>query len=135
MTVCSLPVTTLLLLIAGISQMTNIEAKTLTFNTWCFARDRPPVFHFFKIFLLRLRLLPNTFQNALDTTESAPQGQGDAHFDAVSDFSTTRNRADEVGSGLDNAGKTTIVKKIMNEDVNNVSPTLGFIIKTIDYEG
>ncbi|KAJ2897976.1 ARF/SAR superfamily [Zalerion maritima] len=37
--------------------------------------------------------------------------------------------------GLDNAGKTTIVKKVMNEDVNSVSPTLGFIIKTIDYEG
>ncbi|KAI4135883.1 MAG: hypothetical protein LQ347_000267 [Umbilicaria vellea] len=37
--------------------------------------------------------------------------------------------------GLDNAGKTTIVKRIMNEDVNTVSPTLGFIIKTIDYHG
>ncbi|KAJ1335359.1 ADP-ribosylation factor-like protein 2 [Microdochium nivale] len=37
--------------------------------------------------------------------------------------------------GLDNAGKTTIVKKIMDEDVNTVSPTLGFIIKTIDFEG
>lgn len=37
--------------------------------------------------------------------------------------------------GLDNAGKTTIVKCIMNEDVNTVSPTLGFIIKTIDYQG
>lgn len=37
--------------------------------------------------------------------------------------------------GLDNAGKTTIVKKIMGEDVNTVSPTLGFIIKTIEYEG
>ncbi|KAK8137762.1 ADP-ribosylation factor [Apiospora sp. TS-2023a] len=37
--------------------------------------------------------------------------------------------------GLDNAGKTTIVKRIMNEDVNTVSPTLGFIIKTIEYEG
>jgi hypothetical protein len=37
--------------------------------------------------------------------------------------------------GLDNAGKTTIVKKIMNEDVNGVSPTLGFIIKTIEYDG
>lgn len=37
--------------------------------------------------------------------------------------------------GLDNAGKTTIVKKIMNEDVSSVSPTLGFIIKTIDYDG
>ena len=37
--------------------------------------------------------------------------------------------------GLDNAGKTTIVKRIMGEDINTVSPTLGFIIKTIDYEG
>ncbi|KAK2729196.1 ADP-ribosylation factor family protein [Colletotrichum kahawae] len=37
--------------------------------------------------------------------------------------------------GLDNAGKTTIVKKIMGEDVNTVSPTLGFIIKTIAYDG
>lgn len=27
------------------------------------------------------------------------------------------------------------MKKIMNEDVNSVSPTLGFIIKTIDYDG
>ncbi|EXJ92315.1 ADP-ribosylation factor-like protein 2 [Capronia epimyces CBS 606.96] len=37
--------------------------------------------------------------------------------------------------GLDSAGKTTIVKKIMNEDVNTVSPTLGFIIKTINFRG
>ncbi|KAI9831045.1 MAG: ADP-ribosylation factor Alp41 [Sarea resinae] len=37
--------------------------------------------------------------------------------------------------GLDNAGKTTIVKRIMNEDVSTVSPTLGFIINTIDFEG
>lgn len=40
-----------------------------------------------------------------------------------------------MSSGLDNAGKTTIVKRIMNEDVNSVSPTLGFIIKTIEYDG
>nr|KMM72618.1 ADP-ribosylation factor family protein [Coccidioides posadasii RMSCC 3488] len=39
------------------------------------------------------------------------------------------------GQGLDNAGKTTIVKRIMNEDVTTVSPTLGFIIKTIDFGG
>ncbi|KAG8830382.1 ADP-ribosylation factor-like protein 2 [Serendipita sp. 405] len=32
--------------------------------------------------------------------------------------------------GLDNAGKTTIVKKLNNEDVSTVSPTLGFNIKT-----
>ncbi|KAF8628159.1 hypothetical protein AX17_006029 [Amanita inopinata Kibby_2008] len=32
--------------------------------------------------------------------------------------------------GLDNAGKTTILKKLNGEDVRNVSPTLGFNIKT-----
>lgn len=46
-----------------------------------------------------------------------------------------KQNTDFQGRGLDNAGKTTIVKKIMGEDVNTVSPTLGFIIKTIDYEG
>lgn len=38
-------------------------------------------------------------------------------------------------SGLDNAGKTTIVKQVMKEDVTTVSPTLGFIIKTIEFQG
>jgi hypothetical protein len=33
-------------------------------------------------------------------------------------------------SGLDNAGKTTILKKLNNEDITGVSPTLGFNIKT-----
>lgn len=37
--------------------------------------------------------------------------------------------------GLDNAGKTTIVKQTMGEDVNEVSPTLGFNIKTLFYNG
>jgi len=32
--------------------------------------------------------------------------------------------------GLDNAGKTTIVKKINGEDISKISPTLGFEIKT-----
>ncbi|KIL67416.1 hypothetical protein M378DRAFT_159851 [Amanita muscaria Koide BX008] len=32
--------------------------------------------------------------------------------------------------GLDNAGKTTILKKLNGEDVKGVSPTLGFNIKT-----
>ncbi|EKX44280.1 hypothetical protein GUITHDRAFT_87487 [Guillardia theta CCMP2712] len=37
--------------------------------------------------------------------------------------------------GLDNAGKTTIVKKFNGEDIDVVSPTLGFNIKTMDYDG
>jgi len=37
--------------------------------------------------------------------------------------------------GLDAAGKTTICKKLLDEPIDGVSPTLGFIIKTIDYDG
>merc|ERR1719465_250507 len=35
---------------------------------------------------------------------------------------------------LDNAGKTTIVKKFNGEDINTISPTLGFDIKTLEYK-
>jgi ADP-ribosylation factor-like protein 2 len=35
--------------------------------------------------------------------------------------------------GLDNAGKTTIVKRINGEDTSSISPTLGFNIKTMQY--
>ena len=37
--------------------------------------------------------------------------------------------------GLDNAGKTTILKKFNGEDISTISPTLGFNIKTLDYRG
>ncbi|KAG5437564.1 hypothetical protein PCANB_000992 [Pneumocystis canis] len=36
--------------------------------------------------------------------------------------------------GLDNAGKSTIVKKICGEDVMTVSPTVGFNIKTLIWD-
>ncbi len=36
--------------------------------------------------------------------------------------------------GLDNAGKTTIVKKFNGEDIEQIAPTLGFNIKTLEYE-
>lgn len=35
--------------------------------------------------------------------------------------------------GLDNAGKTTILKKFNGEDIDAISPTLGFIIKTLEH--
>lgn len=38
-------------------------------------------------------------------------------------------------SGLDNAGKTTILKKINGEDIDSISPTLGFNIQTLEYSG
>ena len=37
--------------------------------------------------------------------------------------------------GLDNAGKTTVVKKFNGEDIDEISPTLGFNIKTLEYRG
>ena len=37
--------------------------------------------------------------------------------------------------GLDNAGKTTIVKKFNNEPTDTVEPTLGFDIKTLEHRG
>ncbi len=36
--------------------------------------------------------------------------------------------------GLDNAGKTTILKSLSGEDVLSVSPTLGFNIKTLVFD-
>ncbi len=44
-------------------------------------------------------------------------------------------RSHRLCSGLDNAGKTTIVKRISGEDASTVSPTLGFNIKTLEFAG
>mmetsp|Transcript_26978 Transcript_26978/g.69812 ORF Transcript_26978/g.69812 Transcript_26978/m.69812 type:complete len:181 (-) Transcript_26978:1-543(-) len=37
--------------------------------------------------------------------------------------------------GLDNAGKTTILKKIADEDIQQIQPTQGFNIKSVVQEG
>ncbi|KAK3248407.1 ADP-ribosylation factor protein 3 [Cymbomonas tetramitiformis] len=37
--------------------------------------------------------------------------------------------------GLDNAGKTTILKKLSDEDVTTITPTQGFNIKSLMHEG
>ncbi|KAI4488113.1 hypothetical protein M0804_004961 [Polistes exclamans] len=37
--------------------------------------------------------------------------------------------------GLDNAGKTTILKSLANEDITQVTPTQGFNIKSVQSEG
>jgi hypothetical protein len=73
-------------------------------------------------------------QNVVYLAESQVKGQGDENSHAVRNAAVNYTPL-TICSGLDNAGKTTIVKKIMGEDVNTVSPTLGFNIKTIDYEG
>jgi|UniRef100_A0A7S4GLJ1 ADP-ribosylation factor-like protein 3 len=37
--------------------------------------------------------------------------------------------------GLDNAGKTTCLKKLSDEDISHISPTQGFNIKSLSQEG
>lgn len=85
--------------------------------------------------LLTQKVQPPDDNDVVHIKKSAFEGQRDAHIDAVRTLLFCFFPDADVCSGLDNAGKTTIVKKIMGEDVNSVSPTLGFIIKTIDYEG
>jgi len=36
--------------------------------------------------------------------------------------------------GLDNSGKTTIVKNMLHEDVDSISPTMGFRIQSLPYK-
>eukprot|EP00605_Chrysophyceae_sp_TOSAG23-4_P001453 GSChrysophyteH1.ASY1.ANO1.1588.1 assembled CDS len=35
--------------------------------------------------------------------------------------------------GLDNAGKTTVMKRVSGEDIHEISPTVGFNIKSLEY--
>lgn len=37
--------------------------------------------------------------------------------------------------GLDNAGKTTILKKLSEEDITHIMPTKGFNVKSLVHEG
>jgi len=37
--------------------------------------------------------------------------------------------------GLDNAGKTTVLKKLSDEDITHIMPTQGFNIKSLQHEG
>jgi hypothetical protein len=38
-------------------------------------------------------------------------------------------------SGLDNGGKTTIVKRLLGKDISTISPTLGFSIESVYIKG
>ena len=37
--------------------------------------------------------------------------------------------------GLDNAGKTTVVKKLCGEPIDTITPTLGFQIQSLAHKG
>src|SRR4051812_35778873 len=69
------------------------------------------------------------------------QGKGDARAipvglclatDSLAANTRTTTDTESYGNirGLDNAGKTTILKKLNGEDITTVSPTLGFNIKS-----
>jgi hypothetical protein len=91
---------------------------------------------FFLIQPLGIHLNSTKISNHVVHTPKSPvKGQGNANFNAVWILASFSSRYINDRSGLDNAGKTTIVKRIMNEDITTVSPTLGFIIKTIDFMG
>lgn len=67
--------------------------------------------------------------------KKSPEGEGDAHplsvtYELVPPLTIVH---EELDSGLDNAGKTTILKKLNGEDIMSVSPTLGFNIKTFTH--
>ena len=44
------------------------------------------------------------------------------------------NQARILVLGLDNAGKTTILRKLSNEDITQVTPTQGFHIKSLVHD-
>ena len=44
------------------------------------------------------------------------------------------NEAKLVVLGLDNAGKTTILKTLSNESITNISSTQGFNVKSLSHE-
>jgi hypothetical protein len=100
-------------------------------NTGCVLQECIKIFHQVMNVSQQVQL-----RHAFNTTKGSSEGQGNADIDAVRNiYPSSHMTGADLDSGLDNAGKTTIVKKIMGEDINSVSPTLGFIIKTIDYEG
>ena len=45
------------------------------------------------------------------------------------------NEARVLVLGLDNAGKTCILKKLSNEEIENIMPTQGFNIKSLQASG
>ncbi|XP_021926124.1 ADP-ribosylation factor-like protein 3 isoform X2 [Zootermopsis nevadensis] len=46
-----------------------------------------------------------------------------------------QGRKGNVSRGLDNAGKTTLLKKLASEDITHITPTQGFNIKSVQSEG
>lgn len=67
--------------------------------------------------------------------ESEAKGERNSVVDGVCNNHSVVALILTVSSGLDNAGKTTIVKKFNGEPIDTISPTLGFNIKTLEHKG
>uniref|UniRef100_A0A8C4R2E9 ADP-ribosylation factor-like protein 14 n=1 Tax=Eptatretus burgeri TaxID=7764 RepID=A0A8C4R2E9_EPTBU len=82
-------------------------------------------------------LLPNYISRRCMT--SSPDNEGGHNFKPIfTILKKMKEKEREVRIlmlGLDNAGKTTILKKFNGEDINTISPTLGFNIKTLEHQG
>lgn len=72
-------------------------------------------------------ILIHGFTNNIE--ENQTKREGNANFTSVSIYLNI------IISGLDNAGKTTLVRKLMGEDITTICPTLGFDIKTLECNG
>ncbi|KAK2197512.1 bifunctional Armadillo-like helical/Small GTPase superfamily [Babesia duncani] len=77
---------------------------------------------------LNVALVPKTSKGALE-----PFGKetDEAFLNLCSSVKVALMRC----SGLDNAGKSTILRRLAGEDIETVEPTLGFRIKTLEFSG
>lgn len=55
-------------------------------------------------------------------------------LDLLKNFKKTNKEAKILVLGLDNAGKTTLLKSLSHEEVSNIEPTKGFNVKAISHE-
>merc|ERR1712184_118166 len=55
-------------------------------------------------------------------------------FDLIRKLRSKGKEASLLVLGLDNAGKTTILKKLSNEDISQIEPTHGFNIKNLVHD-
>ena len=80
-----------------------------------------------------IHLLPQLYTYGLTYNYSQKSTERKRNAFALSVSSPTLSyitKSPNLQSGLDNAGKTTILKKLNREDISSISPTLGFNIKT-----
>jgi hypothetical protein len=81
--------------------------------------------------------LQNGFVDSVE--EIATQRERNACVDSVrkgkiASNTTRHNSKIQTHSGLDNAGKTSVVKTFNGESIDTISPTLGFNIQTLAFE-